>query len=308
MNLTFEADLHNHTTFSDGELTPKQLVQTAKSIGLRAVAITDHDTIDGLPEGLIEARKIGIDFICGVEITIRFSEPFFSGSVHLLAYFPSSLLEKGSFIQQTSQTLSLCRGKHLLEKRLRALNDHFGPSGKEPTLPRELTCQDVNPHGGKVSRRNLVYALMDMGIKDKELMNHMVGNQSPVYIPAGVTLNLLKHWLFSWPFVTILAHPAAGSHPGKTHYKEILPPFEIIKRLLPQFDDINLDGLEIYYPGHTEFYIEELKKLSTYKNYAIATGGSDCHDSKLRPIGTAGVPYSVCTTLNQLMVEKLASV
>ena len=76
-------DLHLHTTASDGVMTPSEIVNMQKSKGLQAIAITDHDTIEGLEEGLLEGEKIGFEVIPGVEISAEHSP----GSMHLLGYF-----------------------------------------------------------------------------------------------------------------------------------------------------------------------------------------------------------------------------
>src|SRR4030042_2227161 len=72
-----------HTTASDGVMTPSQIVNYAKAKGLQAIAITDHDTIEGLEEGILEGEKIGLEVIPGIEI----SAEHFPGSMHLLGYF-----------------------------------------------------------------------------------------------------------------------------------------------------------------------------------------------------------------------------
>src|SRR5512136_683839 len=76
-------DLHLHTTASDGVLSPSELVRYAKARGLQAIAITDHDTIEGLEEGLSEGERIGFEVIAGVEISADHSP----GSMHMLGYF-----------------------------------------------------------------------------------------------------------------------------------------------------------------------------------------------------------------------------
>ena len=82
MNIGY-VDLHLHTTASDGVKTPSEIVRYAKGKGLQAIAITDHDTIEGLEEGLSEGEKIGFEVVPGVEISAEHSP----GSMHLLGYF-----------------------------------------------------------------------------------------------------------------------------------------------------------------------------------------------------------------------------
>jgi predicted metal-dependent phosphoesterase TrpH len=86
----------------------------------------------------------------------------------------------------------------------------------------------------------------------------------------------------------VLAHPAAGSFPGKGHYREVLPPLAVVEQLFPEFLAAGLGGIEIDYPGHIP---EHRKTLRTWaKKYDLgATGGSDCHDAVDRPIGICGI-------------------
>ena len=77
-------DLHAHTTYSDGTLTPRELVRLAARIGLKAVAVTDHDTIDGLDEALAAGAELGVEVVPGVEINLEHDRL----TVDLLGYFP----------------------------------------------------------------------------------------------------------------------------------------------------------------------------------------------------------------------------
>ena len=87
---TRKIDLHSHTTASDGRITPKDLVKKAKKIGLSAIAITDHDTVSGVEEAVLEGEKLGVEVIPGIELTCR------SGyqEVHVLGYFLDYKSEK----------------------------------------------------------------------------------------------------------------------------------------------------------------------------------------------------------------------
>ena len=76
-------DLHLHTTASDGKLTPRELVRAAKSSRLRAFAVTDHDTVEGIPEAMEEASALGIELIPGVEVSANFGD----AAVHVLGLF-----------------------------------------------------------------------------------------------------------------------------------------------------------------------------------------------------------------------------
>ena len=77
------ADLHAHTTASDGSLTPTELVRLAVESGLEALAVTDHDTLDGLPEALVAASALGIELIPGIELAVTCP----NGRFHMLGLF-----------------------------------------------------------------------------------------------------------------------------------------------------------------------------------------------------------------------------
>jgi 3',5'-nucleoside bisphosphate phosphatase len=289
-----QADLHNHTTCSDGEYDPAELVQAAVAAKLEAIAITDHDTVDGLEEAADAAERLPITFICGAEITVRFAEKIFRGSLHLLIYFSHELLSDPAFLKDTKITLEKGRGDALTEARIEAINRLFGPGVSESFLPRKLTMDDLQRHGHLISRRHFALALNDLGITDKSDVSGIIGNDSPAYIPSGVPMNSLRSYLARWPLVRILAHPAAGSFPGDSHYKEVLPPLETVETFMPEFLEAGLDGLELCYPGHTPELIDRLNALRKRLDLKLITGGSDCHDKSVRPLGVSGVsmPYA----------------
>jgi len=77
-----------------------------------------------------------------------------------------------------------------------------------------------------------------------------------------------------------------------------------VKKLMPEFLDAGLDGLEIYYPAHTREWMENLEEYRRKLGLPLATGGSDCHDSKYRPLGTCGVPYRVVRQIKDLELRR----
>ena len=87
-------DLHTHTTFSDGSLTPTQLVEEATALGLTAVAVTDHDTIDGLPEALAAGERLGIRVVPGVEINLEHERITMDMLGYFLAGRPNDALKR----------------------------------------------------------------------------------------------------------------------------------------------------------------------------------------------------------------------
>jgi predicted metal-dependent phosphoesterase TrpH len=283
------ADLHNHTRASDGDFSPGQLVIRAKELGLGAVAITDHDTLKGIEPGLAAGRQAGIQVIPGVEVSVRFRRPFFVGTLHLLCYFSKERLSDKGFVDAFETLLSNGRGDRLVRERVDRINDEFGPAGKTPLLTRDLKFQDIAGFSSNASRRHFALALSErLGIADKNRIHQIIGNDSPAYLPSGIELEDVARFMKKHPLLAVLAHPAAGSFPGKGHYREVLPPVEIVKTLLPEFLSAGIRGLEVFYPGHTQAHQAMLLSWAA-QHHLTVTGGSDCHDALERPLGVTGI-------------------
>ena len=149
--------------------------------------------------------------------------------------------------------------------------------------------EDISALSDNATRRHFALALeKTFGITDKETINRIIGNASQAYLPSGIKLSSLADFIGKNSMVVALAHPAAGSFPGAGHYKEVLPPVEIVERIMPEFVDIGLNGLEVYYPGHSKELVALMKQWAQ-KYDLIMTGGSDCHDAIDRPFGVRGI-------------------
>ncbi len=284
------ADLHSHSLASDGDRTPSELVFACRDLGLQAVALTDHDTIAGLDEAAEAGHRAGVHVIPGVEVSLRFRRAWFVGSIHLLLYFHDVLLKDPLFGQRMQDVLGQGRGAALVKERVKAINSEFGPRGRTPMLDRPLTEEVVSSYGTNISRRHFAKALEEIhGIGDRGQITAIVGNDSPAYVPSGVDISLLPPLMGRFPFVRVLAHPAAGSFPGPSHYKEVLPPLPVVERLIPELLELGMDGLEVHYPGHTPEQRELLLSWADQWDLAIVTGGSDSHDRTERPLGVDGV-------------------
>jgi len=292
MNQRIFADLHNHTTASDGDFTPCQLVEKAKSIGLKAIGITDHDTLGGLKEAVAAGEKYGIAVIPGVEVSVRFKRAYFTGTLHLLSYFSIETLFDDQFNVAFKKVLSQGRGENLVRARIFEINKIFGPNGETPLLGRDLLLDDIASLSKNATRRHFALALKkDFNISDDNILNSIIGNDSRAYLPSGVQLEKVVDFISEHRIFLSLAHPAAGSFPGKGHYKEVLPPLEIVERILPEFIQAGIQGLEVYYPGHTKEH-QSLMSAWAQKHQLLKTGGSDCHDGVERPCGVSGISKS----------------
>ncbi len=283
------ADLHNHTKFSDGDYSPEQLVKTAKEEGIQVLGVTDHDTLGGIEDALIAGDTAGIEVIPGVEVSIRFNRSFFTGTLHVLVYLARERMADNTFVQQFETLLLNGRGQGLVRARIERINAVFGLEGQAPLLKRNLVFEDIAAYTDNASRRHFALALDEkLGIDSKDTINQIIGNASPAYLPSGIDLETAMTFIRKEHLVAVLAHPAAGSFPGKGHYKEVLPTIDIVEKLLPEFLDCGLQGLEVFYPGHSDHHQQVLLGWAETHNLLV-TGGSDCHDVSERPFGVRGI-------------------
>jgi 3',5'-nucleoside bisphosphate phosphatase len=292
MSLGFIADLHNHTTASDGEYAPAELVFKARELGLDAVGVTDHDTLEGLDAALAAGEEAGILVVPGVEVSLRFRRDYFVGTLHYLLYIPYALLEDDAFRTLATGIFNQGRGAGLVRARVAAINAEFGPQGQTPLLERELTPDEIEALAPNVTRRHFALALKQNHGLDREQVNRLIGNDSRAYVPSGIDPAQLTPLLKRYPqLVRVFAHPAAGSFPGESLYNEVLPPIEVVEVMMPEFLDddlLGLDGLEVAYPGHAPQH-RALMAQWAQRYGLMQTGGSDCHDRVERPLGVAGV-------------------
>lgn len=290
--MKIKSDLHIHTTFSDGEFTPREAVRRAEALGFRQIAVTDHDTIAGVGEALAAGEEHGVSVVPGIEVTLRFTREYFVGSLHLLVYFPGKLLSSREFTRELGSMVSRGRGTGLVRARVGRINEEFGPGGKDPVLSSPLTVESITSMAPNVSRRHFAQVLKSEHLLTPQQVTMLIGNSSPAYLPSGIDMEQLKPLFRRYPVVPVLAHPAAGSFPGESHYREVLPPFSTVALILPELLALGLRGLEVHYPGHTDADTRSLESLAISLNLLV-TGGSDCHDDSERPMGTAGLPEPV---------------
>lgn len=291
------ADLHNHSTASDGELSPSEVVKQAAATGYSAVALTDHDTLAGISEALKEGVRSKIKVIPGVELTLRLKRPGFVGSLHLLLYFKAELLNEKDFIDATRELFSAGRGAALVRDRVAAINYFFGPDSETARknrtvlLKKSLTAKEIENCGDNITRRHFAKVLTENHKLERHQVDSIIANKSPAYLPSGIDPEKLLPLRRKFPLLIFFAHPAAGSFPPPSHYREVLPSWPTVKGLIPEFtapEPIAIDGVEIEYPGHREIEKKELRTLAAETNLLVS-GGSDGHDLKERPYGVCGI-------------------
>lgn len=273
-------DLHTHSTASDGTFRPSELVYLAKKEGLKALALTDHDTTAGLKEAYEVSLEEGLPFLCGIEISVKFDGP---GHFHLLGYFMSPELTP---LEETLRALQDARKRRneLMIEKLRAL-------GVEITLSElEEIAQ------GEIGRPHFARLLVEKGYvkTPDEAFEKYLRKGAPAYVPkALLTPDEAISSIYKAGGIPVLAHPVTL----KLNRKEL-------SHYLEELKELGIRGIEVYYSEHTgeftSFLLSEVKRLGL-----IPTGGSDFHgankpDIKLgRGFGNLRVPEECFQSLKR---------
>jgi 3',5'-nucleoside bisphosphate phosphatase len=247
-------DLHTHTTASDGRLTPPQLIALAAEVGLCAVAVTDHDTVDGIAPARRCARDIGMPFVPGIEISAEYTA---TGTMHILGYF---IDETTHSFADALAFLKLARRKRnpqIIER----LN-HYGV---------DITMEDVRREAGsdQIGRPHFARAIVRKGYASSipEAFDRFVKKGGPCYVNKE---------RFS-PERAIELIRKAGGIPVLAHPKTLNIDFSVeLPRLLARLREAGLMGIEAYYYSHSPSEEEYFLRLSR-KSAMLATGGSDFH-------------------------------
>ncbi|MBM7623114.1 PHP domain-containing protein [Sporohalobacter salinus] len=265
-------DLHIHTYYSsDGELTPLEIIKLAQKKGIESIAITDHDTIDGLKETLQLGKKKGIEVIPGIE----FDTEYAGKSLHILGYYLDWQNTKLKEITENIRDQQLKRAKKRVE-----LLQKMGFSLEWSTVKEKA---NIIPVGGIIAEVLLTNGLND---NDERLEPYVTGERNdqpyfnfyldyflpgqPAYVPIELPnskeiINLI-HELGG---VAILAHPGSAIDLSED------------EELLTELVESGLDGIEAYSTYHSHDEDLEFVDWAVEKNILI-TAGSDFH-GQLKP-------------------------
>jgi predicted metal-dependent phosphoesterase TrpH len=240
-------DLHLHTTASDGTLPPRELVRAAKSSGLRAFAVTDHDTVEGIPEAMEEAAALGIELVSGVEVSANFGD----ASVHVL----------GLFIEHREPWLT----KFFAEARERRIDRVHEMVRKLGSLGVVIYAEAVFARSshGTVGRPHVAEVLVARGVVAtmSEAFERYLGQDCPAYVGyEKVTLRDAVELIRRAGGVASLAHPVLLRDDS----------------LIPRMVDDSLQALEVFHKDHTAEKAAEYDVMAS-KLGLLPTGGSDFH-------------------------------
>jgi 3',5'-nucleoside bisphosphate phosphatase len=276
-----EVDLHCHTTASDGVLSPTELVQRADRLAVAVIAVTDHDSTEGVAEALSAGRRCGVEVIPGVEINTDVPE----GEVHILGYFVDHA--------DTAFTAELQRLRRGRLRRAERMVEVLARLGAPISLERVLQIAS----DGAVGRPHVARALLEAGhvATFGEAFDRFIGRHSPAYIPrTRFTPSEACALIRSAAGVPVFAHPVIFGTGGVI--KGPLP----LDTMVPQLMRAGLMGLEVYYAGYDAVTTEYLMGLAR-RHRLLMTGGSDYHGGlpDHYDLGSVYVPRRVVRRLRE---------
>ena len=291
-------DLHTHSTASDGIYTPGELLQRAHAAGLRVLALTDHDSTNGVEEAAQAARALDIEFIPGIEINTESSSPIYrgSGEIHVLGYFPE--YQRAAF-QAMLQVLRDAR-----ERRGERMVERLNEQGVHITWERVRQIAH-----GAVGRPHIAQALIEAGYVRSmpEAFEKYLCTGCPAYVKRyKLSVEDAIHLIASANGLPVLAHPAELLDSGRRQAEDqgggYLTP---LQSWLPRLCEAGMVGLETYYGQYTEETVSELHRLAD-EYHLVPTGGSDFHGPGIHPTPLGGhiVPYESVERLRALATAR----
>jgi len=263
------ADLHLHSRYSDGTYGPQELAAQARRCGLVAIALTDHDSVEGCADTARACEALGIEFISGVELTVEIK----GDEVHILGYFIDT--------QNPLLLAQLARCQAVRQDRIRQmvarLNQLHVPLSEQAVFALANCRSPGRPH---VAR-----ALVEAGLCHSldEAFDRFLKRNRPAWVPK---------FKMGGQEAIDLIHQASGvavlAHPGLNRSDDVIPALV----------EGGMDGIECFHAKHSTAIAEHYLGLAD-QFHLLVTGGSDCHGlSKGKPLmGTVRVPYRHVETL-----------
>ncbi|MGC8798254.1 MAG: PHP domain-containing protein [candidate division WOR-3 bacterium] len=246
-------DLHIHTVFSDGLFTPEQVVIRAQQLGFTAVAITDHDSVDGIERARQQGRRCGVEVVPGAEFSCNVN----GADVHILGYCFDYQNPKIQRFFNEVREFRLARAGRMVAK----LNE-LSAGRWQVSLERVKEIAGA----GAVGRPHIAQALVEAGgvASMSEAFEKYIGYDGPAYFPKmrlspGEVIELIHRT----GGVAVVAHPATYGNDGLVYL--------VIAA--------GIDGIEVWHPEHNQRAVDHYLEMAQ-KNGLLVTGGSDCHGGR----------------------------
>ena len=268
-------DLHTHSDRSDGTLSPQQLIDLARRLGLQALSITDHDSLEGYDLAEPYARRVGVELVCGIELSTRLP----SSSIHILGYF----LE-----QPPGETFR----RHLacLQKARRERNGRLTERLRE--LGLSIRLEDAEKLGrSQTGRPHFAQLLVNKGYVSsiREAFELYLDESAPGYVERrDPSLENVLRWIREAGGISSWAHPARAVREAERPAQDL-------------FEELGAKGLsaiEVYHGDHTPEEMALFRSAAENLGMGI-TGGSDFHGAEKgrAQLGALNLPSSLLEAL-----------
>ncbi|HZF02371.1 MAG TPA: PHP domain-containing protein [Methylomirabilota bacterium] len=257
------ADLHLHTSFSDGTFSPEELVLHAQKAGLSCIALTDHDTVEGCARAATAATAVKMEFIPGTELTAEHDDT----ELHVLGYFLDTQNKK--LLAEIAKFQSVRQNR--IHEMVARINEMGVPLKAESVFAMANCKSPGRPHVARAMVKAGLISNLD------EAFDRFLKKGRPAWVPKS-KISALE--------AIELIHQAGGlavmAHPGLNRTDEIIPALV----------EAGMDGIECFHTKHSTVTSERYLEIADKYNLLV-TGGSDCHGfSKNKPlIGTVKLPY-----------------
>lgn len=277
--MTDKIDLHTHSTRSDGTNTPAELARLAYNAGLRAVALTDHDTVDGVDEFCAECERLGVEGIRGVEIGTKYKR-----ELHIVGLYAHG--------DEFDKVIAKLRdGRKIRNEQMLKKLSEYGFDITEDDIVDKDSGADME----SVGRVHMANALVEKGYaKDRDdAFERLIAKGRPCYV-SRFALTPEE----SISFIKRCGGAAIWAHPVYAADSE-----EEIRELAMRLKGAGLDGMECYYSRYTDEQTEMCKRIAE-ETGLLKSGGSDYHggnkpDVKIGKVNGGFVPYELLEKIKE---------
>lgn len=270
-------DLHSHSTASDGAHAPAAVVAAAHAAGLTAFALTDHDTLDGIPDAVAAAASLGIRLVVGIELSAVEGDV----ETHVLGLHISRPAE----IERGLQGL-----RDMRRRRAERIVDRLNELGVRVTFESVLE----QAAGGAIGRPHVARAMVQEGWATdlRDAFDRYLGNGRPACVPKDrLAMVDAFEMIHKAGGLAVLAHPAHAGTQAR------------LEALTAQ----GLDGVEVLHPSHGAEDVVRLRTLADHLGL-VPSGGSDWHgaDGRQRALGSLHVPAEWLDRQDARVAERAA--
>ena len=279
--MTRMIDLHVHTTASDGTFTPSDAVLLAKKAGLAAMAITDHDTVDGVDEAVIKAKEVGVELVPGIEISVGNTD-----NIHIIGLY---IDHKNDGLLRTVNILSQNR-----TERNKKIIENIRNEGYDISYEKIQTVM----HAKNIARLHIAHYMQKTGMVSdyRKVFKRFLIPGTKTYVPRE---NVSEE-------AGIKAILESGGIPVLAHINYLKESDEETEKTVKRLIDYGLKGIEVFYSGYdkrTEFLAHQISE----KYNLLKSGGTDFHGTR-RPgvyLGTGRgnlcVPYEFLVDIKKML-------